>query len=68
MNLLPIPAQIMRLIKFTPTGRRPRVLGMSASIITKKMSPAKLETAIEALQKTMGCAVRTANDTKSVVK
>ncbi|XP_043238115.1 endoribonuclease Dcr-1-like [Amphibalanus amphitrite] len=60
--------QIMKLVNEAPAGQRPKVLGLTASIINKKVTPVKLEAQIESLQNSMGCAVSTVHDLDAVNK
>ena len=63
-----LPVQIMKLVNDTPAEQRPKVLGLTASIINKKVSPSQLEAKIESLQNSMGCAVSTVHDMEAVNK
>ena len=63
-----VPRQITRLLHGAPASEQPKILGLSASIINKKISPAKLEATIDQLQNSMGCAVSTCHDMDAVSK
>ena len=59
-------AQIMRRFSSCPKKERPRILGLSASIISGKCKPGTLSEKLTALEKTLHCRIETARDIKEV--
>ena len=60
--------QIMKLYPKCPVGHRPRILGLSASIISGKCKPHQLEKKLKDLEDTLHCRTETAGDLAEVAK
>ncbi|VDK24628.1 unnamed protein product [Anisakis simplex] len=59
---------IMQRYSQLPKNERPKVLGLTASLINSKTPPSKLEQLLERLELTMNCSIETASDLVSVAK
>lgn len=60
--------QIMKVIKDSPEDERPRILGLSASLLGQKVKPGELEKGIKGLESILMSRSRTAPDISEVVK
>lgn len=60
--------QIMKVIKDAPIEERPRVLGLSASLLGTKVKPGKLKKGVVGLEEILMSHARTAKDLQDVVK
>ena len=60
--------QIMNVIKDAPEHERPRILGLSASLLGQKVKPGELESGIKGLESILMCRARTAPDLTEVIK
>ena len=59
--------QIMKVIKDTPPEERPRVLGLSASLLGTKVKPGELKKGVIKLEATLMSCARTSKDLQEVV-
>ena len=60
--------QIMKFYPKCPENNRPRILGLSASIISGKCKPQQLEKKLKDLEETLHCRTETAGDLAEVAK
>lgn len=60
--------QIMRVLTDFPQEDRPRILGLSASLLAKKVKPGELEKGVKALESTLMSTAKTSQDLQEVAK
>ena len=60
--------EIMNVLHSCPEHQRPRVLGLSASILPSKCKPGHLEKSIRKLEETLHCRAQTAGDLAEVTR
>lgn len=60
--------QIMKVVRDYPSESRPRILGLSASLLGKKVKPGELEKGVKQLESVLMCRARTSSDIQEVVK
>ena len=60
--------QIMKVIKDAPVEERPRILGLSASLLGTKVKPGELNKGVKKLESALMCRARTSKDLNDVVK
>ena len=60
--------QIMKVIKDAPANERPRILGLSASLLAKKVKPGELKKGVKGLEEILMSCARTSQDLKEVIE
>ena len=60
--------QIMKVVRDCPCEDRPRILGLSASLLGKKVQPGELEKGVKKLEEVLMCRAKTSSDIQEVVK
>ena len=60
--------QIMKVIKDAPVEERPRILGLSASLLGKKVKPGELSKGVKGLEEILMSHARTSQDLNEVIK
>ena len=60
--------QIMKVIKDAPVEERPRILGLSASLLGKKVKPGELNKGVKGLEEILMSRAHTSHDPNEVIK